>query len=251
MCWSPEASAAMIALGTVATVTTMRRGEPVVIWGTVAYFTGIEGLQLAGYAVVDECGTTANQSITLLSYLHIALQPLVINLFALQPVPAKVRTKAIKPVIIFCSLSVVIMLVQLIPWAPLGRCVPGTALCGERLCTVSGDWHIAWQIPYNGLLAPLDALFGTRSGFPLYLFCFFVVPLVYGAWRFVVLNFLAGPVFASMLTDNPNEMPAVWCLLSIGIVCICLSPLIRQRFSTQTWWGRHLNSVQADRYRGS
>ena len=237
MCWSPEASAAMVVVGTLTTGVTLKRGEPAAIWGTVAYFTVIEGLQLAGYGVVDQCDTRANQSITLLSYAHIALQPLVINLFALQLVPETVRAKAIKPVVFFCVLSVAVMLAQLIPWAPLGRCMPGTPLCGETLCTVSGKWHIAWQIPYNGLLVPFDAFLGTRCGFPAYVFCFFVLPLFYGAWRFVLLNILAGPVLASMLTDNPNEMPAVWCLLSIAIVCICLSPLVRRRVSEETWWG--------------
>jgi hypothetical protein len=227
----------MVVVGSLATVATAKRGEPAAIWGTVAYFTAIEGLQLAGYAVVDQCDTTANKSITLLSYLHVALQPVVINTFALQLVPEKVRKKAIKPVMLVCVVTVALMLAQLIPWRPLGKCLPGTPLCGETLCTVSGNWHIAWQIPYNGLLVPFDTFFGTRCGFPAYVFCFFVLPLFYGAWRFVLLNVLAGPVFASVLTDNPNEMPAVWCLLSIAIVCICLSPVIRQRVSTGTWWG--------------
>ena len=58
-----------------------------------------------------------------------------------------------------------------------------------------------------------------------------------GAWRFVLVHAFAGPILASMLTDNPNEMPAVWCLLSIAILCIGLSPFVRRRVETRRWWG--------------
>ena len=43
------------------------------------YFTVMEGLQVWGYTVVDSCGTPQNQAVTLLSYLHIAFQPMVFN----------------------------------------------------------------------------------------------------------------------------------------------------------------------------
>ena len=74
------------------------------------------------------------------------------------------------------------------------------------------------------------------SGFPTYLLVAFLLPLAYGAWRLVVFHALAGPILASALTDNPNEMPAIWCLFSIGILLIGLSPMIRHRFETATWW---------------
>jgi hypothetical protein len=51
--------------------------------------------------------------------------------------------------------------------------------------------------------------------------------MVYGAWRFAVFHAVAGPILASMLTGNPNEMPAIWCLFSIGIILIALSPTVR------------------------
>ncbi|MEZ5905025.1 MAG: DUF5765 domain-containing protein [Geminicoccaceae bacterium] len=55
---------------------------------TLAYFALMEGLQLAGYAVVGQCSEGVNRAVTLLAYLHgIALQPLVINAFAMELVP--------------------------------------------------------------------------------------------------------------------------------------------------------------------
>lgn len=116
--------------------------------------------------------------------------------------------------------------------------MPGSALCAERLCTVAGNWHIAWDIPYNGLLVPFELATGTQIGFPAYMAAVFLLPLIYGAWRFVLVHLFAGPVLASVLTNNPNEMPAIWCLFSIAIIFVALSPAVRRTVETTSWWGR-------------
>lgn len=237
MCWSPEASAAIVAVGAVATVMTRHRGEAPAIWGTLGYFTAMEVLQLAGYGVLDECGTSANRSVTLLSYLHIAFQPIVINLFALQLVPPTIRKRAYYWVLSLAAMASAVMLLQLMPIDEFGYCLPGTPLCGAEFCTVSGTWHIAWNIPYNGLLVPFENLIGNHSGFPTYMAAVFLLPLAYGAWRFVLMHVFAGPVLAWTLTDNPNEMPAIWCLFSIAILLIAISSTVRNVVTTESWWG--------------
>ncbi len=102
-------------------------------------------------------------------------------------------------------------------------------MCGTRFCTVPGDWHIAWQVPLNGLYNPLNDWLGTTIQFLDYMVAVFLLPLVYGAWRFVLFHLLAGPVLAMGLTSNADEMPAVWCLFSIGIVLVGLSRFTRYR----------------------
>ncbi|WP_209428423.1 DUF5765 domain-containing protein [Pararhodobacter sp. SW119] len=230
MCWSIGATVAMVGLGTAATVVTLRRREAPVIPVTLGFFTLMEGLQLAGYLVIDQCGTPSNQSVTFLSFLHIVFQPLFINAFAMQLVPRGVSVRLKTVVFSLCALSSVVMLMQLYPFAWAGTCAPDSALCGERLCTVSGTWHLAWDVPYNGLLAPFETSMGVNWGFTSYMIAGFVLPLLYGAWRFVLFHALAGPFLAMQLTGNPNEMPAIWCLFSIGIILIALSPAIRRRF---------------------
>ena len=237
MCWSAEASVAMVVVGAVATSVTYQRGEPPAIWGTIAYFTGMEALQVAGYLVIDDCGSTANTGVTVLSYLHIVFQPLIINLFAMELIPEPVKHRVRTGVLALCWVSISVMLVQLLPLHGLGRCVPGFPLCGDAFCTASGTWHIAWNVPYNSLLVPVETALGTRTGFPTYVIAAFVLPLFYGAWRFALASLLFGPVLASVLTSNPNEMPAVWCLFSIAILFISLSPLVRRSVSARTWWG--------------
>ncbi|MEW9921650.1 DUF5765 domain-containing protein [Marimonas sp. MJW-29] len=242
MCWSAEASAAMVAAGVVATGIALSRKEPPAIPLTLGYFTVMEGLQLAGYGVLDQCGTTANQAVTLLSYLHIVFQPLVINLFAMELVPAPIRARARRWVIMLSLAAGAVMLAQLLPVPAFGKCLPGTPLCAEALCTVSGSWHIAWNIPYNGLMVPLERALGFGSGFPTYMLAVFVLPLVYGAWRFVLLHAVTGPFLAWTLTDNPNEMPAVWCLFSIAILVVSLSIRARGSVTARTWWGMRVTS---------
>lgn len=226
MCWSASASVAMIAVGGAAAAVTFMRGEPKAIWVTLGYFTVMEGLQATGYAVVDECGSRANQTITLLSYLHIALQPLFINAFAMAIAPAGVPAATRRWVWALAGLASAFLLLRLVPLDAFGQCRPGDTLCGARMCLVSGEWHIGWEVPLNDLPR---VLLGTNVQFPSYLFAAFVLPLAYGAWRFVLFNAVFGPVLAYSLTRDMNEMPAIWCLFSIWLIVISLSPFIRHR----------------------
>jgi hypothetical protein len=229
MCWNLAATVAMVGAGSVATAATAIKHDAPAIPVTLGYFTLMEALQAAGYLVIDRCGSPLNQSITFLSLLHIAFQPFFVNAFALELVPAPVRARARLAAHGVCAVSTVVMLMQLYPFDWAGVCRPGSLLCGRALCTVSGDWHIAWTVPYNGLLDPIGRAIGVKMAFPTYVLAAFAVPLFYGAWRFVLFHAVAGPLLALLLTGNQNEAPAIWCLFSIGIILIAISPPIRRR----------------------
>jgi hypothetical protein len=228
MCWSETASVAMVGLGAAATVITLKRGDPAAIPATLAYFTFMEGLQAVGYTVIDQCGTPANAAITWASYLHIAIQPLFINAFALAIAPVAVSAALRRRVYAVAAACSAVMLIHALPLPALGSCSPGSVLCGAEICTRTGTWHLAWDVPLNATAQPLQGL-GIEAQFPTYMLAAFVLPLFYGAWRFVLLTALAGPVLAAALTSDPGEMPAVWCLFSIGLLLVSLSPFIRYR----------------------
>ena len=230
MCFSMSVSVVMVGLGGAATALTIQRGDTPAVPLTLGYFTVMEALQVAGYLIIDQCGAPANQTVTLLSILHIVFQPFVINAFAMALVARPVRLGMQVAVYTLCALSATIMLLQLYPFTWAGNCVSGSTLCAEQLCTVSGNWHLAWDVPYNGLLAWIDWPLIRDWGFPTYILTVFALPLFYGAWRLVLFHMLLGPVLAGQLTDNPNEVPAIWCLFSIGILLIALSPAIRRWF---------------------
>lgn len=240
MCWSAEASLAMVGVGAVVTAATYLCRDAPAIWLTLGFFTLMEALQVWGYGTLDQCGTSANRSVTMLSYLHIAIQPFFINAFAMELVPQLVKRRARVWVFSACGVSALIMLLQIVPWASLETCRPGSPLCADQWCTVSGEWHIAWDVPYNGLLLPIERSLGIYGGFPTYMIAAFVLPLIYGAWRFVIVHAVAGPVLAMSLTTNPNEMPAIWCLFSIAILLVGLSPPIRNVVTATHWWGKQI-----------
>ena len=229
MCWSMGASVGMVALGGAATALALKRRDKPAIPATFAYFTLMEGLQALGYAYVDNCSAGPNQVLTLLSYLHITFQPFFINAFAMAILIGTVAARTRMVVYLACFASAATMLLQVYPFDWAGPCTPGSTLCGPSLCLVSGDWHIAWNIPYNDLVPNIEILPGLGNPFPTYMITVFLVPLLYGAWRFVVFHALVGPILASLLTTNPNEMPAIWCLFSVGLVVTGLSPWLRGR----------------------
>lgn len=180
--------------------------------------------------MVDQCGLPANQAVTYLSFIHIVFQPFFINAFAMELIPGTLRLRVRSVVYGFCGLSTAIMLLQLYPFDWAGVCRPGSALCGPALCTVSGNWHIGWEVPFNGLGSIFERSLGIPASFPSYIITAFLLPVLYGAWRFALFHLLVGPILANLLTDNPNEWPAIWCLFSIGIVILSLNPWIYRRF---------------------
>lgn len=236
MCWSMATTVAMVATGAAATAVTIRRRDPPAIPAALGWFTLMEALQVAGHATVGQCAAPANQATALLSYLHIAFQPFFINAFAMCLVPDPVRRGVRTAVWIACGLSAAVMLLQLYPFAWAGACRAGTVLCGPGPCVLPGEWHIAWSIPRNDLLGALPDVPFVANGFPTYMATAFLLPLLYGAWRFVLFHALVGPVLAWQLTSNPNEMPAIWCLFSIGIILASLLRPVRARLETRSWF---------------
>jgi hypothetical protein len=229
MCWSEGASLAMVGIGAVATGVTWRRGEARAISATLAWFTLMEALQLAGYQVVDACASPANRAVTVLSYLHIAFQPLFINAFGMALVGAAITPRMRRRVYGLSALASALLLLRLVPMGWAGSCLPGDVLCGPGWCTVSGTWHLGWEVPLNDMWTPiLGAWISSWLQFPAYLFAVFGLPLIYGAWRWAVFHAVLGPMLAQALTSDPNEMPAVWCLFSIGLILVGLSPLVRR-----------------------
>lgn len=233
MCWGVEVTAGMVGLGTAAAVLSARRGDPAAVPLTFLYFAVMEGLQLAGYSVIDQCGTPANRAVTALSMLHIALQPVVINAFLLAWLRPGSSAWTRGWVMGLATLASVLILVQMLPWPGLQSCEPGRPLCGEVLCTVSGNWHLAWTLPYSDLFSGPDRWLGTNFGFYPYVLAVFLMPLAYGLWRFALFHALVGPVAANLLTTNQNEAPAIWCLVSVLILIVGVLPGARRFFAAR------------------
>ena len=246
MCWSIEASTVLATAGIGTTVYAACKKEHPALWLTLGYFSLMEALQAFTYLVIDDCASPGNQIATLLGYLHLCFQPFFGNVMALYFVPARVRERVQIWAYMACFAGAVLMLIQMYPFAWAGHCSSGIpsgqarALCGESLCSVSGNWHIAWLIPLNGI-ADWSAWYAHGMVFYAYLVPMFVLPALYGSWRLVLYHIVMGPWLAMMLTDNWNEWPAVWCLLSIGFLLIVVKTPLRQWLFVKSWplWGKN------------
>ncbi len=230
MCWSGEASGVLAAIGLGTTAYAAWKKEATPLWLALGYFSLMELLQAVTYTVINLCGLELNQILTLLGYLHIAFQPFFVNALSMYFLPQKVVAKISPTVYALCFLSAVVMLIQVYPLPAAGACIPGTPLCGPELCSVSGNWHIAWNIPYNGLFNVLGPF-----SFITYLLTVFLMPILYGSWRMTLYHLLFGPLLAYLTTKNVNEWPAVWCLLSIGILLVVVKTPLRPILFVRSW----------------
>jgi len=237
MCWSGEASAALAIVGISTTVYAAYKKEPAPLWMALGYFSSMELLQAFTYSVIDQCALPSNQVATLLSYLHIVFQPFFINMLSMYFIPDAVRVKIQWPVYTVCFASAIVMLLQLYPFAWAGSCPLGEVLCAEPLCSVSGNWHIAWEVPTNGMLnfITVDSWASFLTAYPTYFIAAFAMPLLYGSWRITIYHFLIGPQLAVLLTNDPNEVAAIWCLLSIGILLLVVKTPIRRFMFVKSW----------------
>ena len=235
MCWSGEASGVLAAIGIGTTAYAAFKKEAAPVWLALGYFSLMELLQALTYTVINLCGLELNQILTILGFVHIAFQPFFVNALSMYFIPEKVAAKIAPWVYALCFVSAVVMLVQLYPFQGADACEAGLPLCGQHLCSVSGNWHIAWELPLSSFRESFYGIPAIIDYFPTYILCVFIVPVLYGSWRLTLYHLLLGPVLAFVLTRNPNEWPAVWCLLSIGILLIVVKTPIRQLLFVR-WW---------------
>lgn len=238
MCWSGEASLALAAIGLGGTLWGAYKKESIALWGGLGYFSLMELLQAYTYTVINQCNLPSNQIATLIAYLHVAFQPFFLNAMSMYFIPERIRKKIQYPVYFLCFASAIYMIVQLYPFDWAGKCLQGRYFCGPKLCSVSGSWHIAWEIPLNGIgnwdgRSFLAFLFSSSASYPIVTYA---LPFWYGSWRFIVYLFFVGPLLTSFLTTNLNEHPAVWCLLSIGILMIVIIHPLRQFLFVRKWF---------------
>ncbi|WNV06242.1 DUF5765 domain-containing protein [Candidatus Methylospira mobilis] len=239
MCWSGEASAVLAGAGFGTAAYVAWRGESKELWIPLTYFVCMELLQAATYVYINLCDAPPNQMLTLFGYLHIAFQPFFVNMVAMYFIPEAVKRKIGVYIYALCAVGAVAMLVKMYPMAWAGKCIIGfEGFCGEQACSVSGDWHIAWQLPLNGLMSdypgnPVGFRYGLH-GFA-YIVTAFYLPLLYGSWRFVGFHYRVGPLISDVLTSNPNEYAAVWCLFSIAL-CVSVIKTPVRRYLHVNWW---------------
>lgn len=241
MCWSGQASAVLATVGLTTAIYVARKGESKELWMPLTYFALMELLQAFTYIYIDLCDNPSNQILTLLGYIHIAFQPFFANMVAMYFIPEKVKLKIRTTVYTLCAIGAIAILIKMYPMAWAGDCNIGIeGFCGPQVCSVSGAWHIAWQLPLNGLLSePIIWLNDFNWGLHAiaYILVGFIMPMCYGSWRFVIFHYFVGPWISDVTTDDPNEYVAVWCLFSIALCLSVIKTPIRKYLHVRKWVG--------------
>ena len=75
--------------------------------------------------------------------------------------------------------------------------------------------------------------FNERWAF--YLVAAFLLPIVYGSWKWSAYHFFVGPFIAGLSTSDVNERPAVWCLLSTCIIALLVNTRVRRLVYVTRW----------------
>lgn len=216
----------------------VKRKEHIYGWLPILYFSLMEFLQTAsnfalhelpGMGFPEEMILSINMWLTRASFTHIAFQPVFVAYFSMYFVMQAGQghrletrtwftTKFLTVRTWFLTLSWIGSLIfffrMIIPMffdVPIEHlCPPNLALCGNVTETYVGKWHLAWQLE----LLALDKFYLA------YYIPVFLAPFFIGAHRWAMLHLAVGPVLAMILAKDPNEMPAVWCLFSIGILTL-------------------------------
>jgi hypothetical protein len=204
---------------------------------SLGYFSLMELLQAFTYTVINQCDNPSNQVATLFGYLHITFQPFFINAVSLYFINQGVAKRIGPFVYTCCFFASILMLIQLYPFSWAGHCDPRRPLCGEILCSIRGNWHIAWMVPTNGIgnaLTRLNIPF-FKHGFPGYIIVGFFFPFLYGSWRFTAYHMAFGVYLAQATTNNIDEWPAIWCLFSIALLLVVVKTPIRKWLFVKRW----------------
>ena len=270
MCFSQEASFGFAALGLLCALYVWRFTTNARLAIGIFYFFLMEFLQGFQYFVIDDCDNWWNQVLTFLGFMHIAYQPYFTHVINSSLTRNPKFLQQYQIILRLCLLGGTLLLFRYIfaEWGELGvdaveeytgwrafdagffnqgnihsaytswaGLAPNEGahettewLRGEKLCTFSGRFHLAWSVPMTNVSywTPSAAIHSFLMFGP-----FFVMKknmVIQG-----VFLWLAGPFIASIITPNLMEQASIWCFFSIAQITIMLF-IIREQLVVG--WGR-------------
>merc|ERR1712032_486118 len=186
----------------------------------VFWFFLMELLQGFQYFWIDDCDHPMNQFLTLLGFLHICYQPYFTHVInsSLSRNPKFLMQYDI--ILRLCLLGGTMLFLRYV-FAEYSQMIISSDLTewlgGEKLCTFSGRYHLAWSVPmYDPTYwSPSAAIHSFLMFGP-----FFVMKrnmIIQG-----IFLWAAGPYLASWITPNLMEQASIWCFFSITQIAIML-----------------------------
>lgn len=219
MCFNQPMSGTFAVIALLVAFLTHRATENTRLTLGVVYFATMEGLQFFQYIWIDQCDSVINQVLTWLGLLHICFQPFFTHLMTSTLVTSEEDKNKFKAVLGLCLITGVWLLFKaaLAPWAPddIGLCPSTEWLRGDKVCTLSGLYHLAWSVPMH----PPTYFVASASS---HSFAMFAPFLLFGHKIFTIglILFLTGPILSSLITPSLLEQASIWCFFSIAQILV-------------------------------
>lgn len=241
MCFTKEMSGGFAALGLFMSIWVYSKTDNMQLAAGVFYFFLMEFLQYFQYLVIDDCENPTNQILTVLGFLHICFQPYFTHIInsALTKSPTYLgyyvpilRMTIIAGVMLFARFA----LTYHPSFAPAshfeGGGIPGARwegdeynssgvstewLRAEKLCTLSGKFHLRWEVP----MADVSYYVPSAAIHSFFMFMPFFVIKPKNIIQGLVL-WATGPALANYISPDLTEQASIWCFFSISQIAIML-----------------------------
>ena len=199
----------------------------------IFYFSLMEILQGLQYFVIDECDNYINKLLTYIGYLHICFQPVFISFWLYEFIDNKKKhLEYLKFIIGLCLAGAILLATRVFIIAEDTLCNTKTEpLCGEKTCSLTGKYHIVWNIK---LRAPGTYYWTPSISLHFFLLCipYIVLGIILKNYKVVALSLLSiVSVFILYFllvyyysfkekqwkhdTENIHELASIWCFLFI------------------------------------
>src|SRR3989338_5485228 len=215
MWFSQEMSGAFVVIGLLCAAFVWHKSKNGAMTTGILYFVLMELLQFFQYYWVGKCDNKINQVLTVVGSLHICFQPYFTHLMngsLVQSEQSKIQFTLVRRLSILQGIWMFSRWIFAPETAPLEYT---EWLRGDKLCTIYGNYHIAWSLP---LLAPT---YFTPSN-AIHFFMMFAPFIAMGRkfWLSGIVLFATGPLAAWFITPNLYEQAAIWCFMSIGQILV-------------------------------
>eukprot|EP00049_Salpingoeca_infusionum_P006935 m.113006 g.113006 ORF g.113006 m.113006 type:complete len:323 (-) comp13498_c0_seq1:502-1470(-) len=222
MCFSKEMSGTFALIGLFISGWVKYKTSNTQLAMGVFYFFLMEFLQFFQYLVIDDCDNWWNQFLTVLGFLHICFQPYFTHIINSALTKSPTNLWQYVPILRLCLVGGTMLFLRWVfadyAQMTINDANPSTEwLRGEKLCTFSGKYHLAWSVPmYDPTYwSPGAAIHSFMMFAP-----FFVLKkdmVIQG-----VFLWLTGPLLAAYITPNLMEQASIWCFFSISQIGIML-----------------------------
>lgn len=181
------------------------------------YFTGMEVLQYVSYVALRRKDRHLLKTLTLLTFVHVAFQPVFTLLWLGNFIPPRMRPqlRLLLKLAAAGGLFYAARSDQIVHVAAGNACQPRTeTMCGAVSLIKKGTQHISY-------LFRMRAPDYTTPSIFIHFFLMFVAPLFMKVMPVAYLSILAGWLIAWKLMPR-EEVAATWCLISIPTMLMSL-----------------------------